>query len=65
MSKVKIRNWFNDTAESLGCKARIGGNGKRPKYYMWRGGIEKGYEVWHPVTMSEFVKLINKYPELH
>lgn len=41
-----IKNDFNRLAEKLGCKARLAGNLKKPKFQMWTGEItHDGYEV--------------------
>lgn len=64
-SKAEIAREWNDKAANLGCKARIGGRGKAPKFYEWRGGYTEGFEVWHPINSQRFALLTSKYPELH
>lgn len=64
-SKQKIANEFNRKAEKLGCRARIGGNGKSPVFYEFRNGIDsQGYEIWYKCDAQKFGQLIAKYPDL-
>lgn len=65
VSKRKIQNTFNDKSAELGCKARIGGAGKQPKFFEFRGTYEKGYEVWYGIDSQRFSTLISNYPQLH
>jgi predicted ribosome quality control (RQC) complex YloA/Tae2 family protein len=63
---VTIRNEFNDKAENLGCNARLGGSGKSPKFFEFRGYYTSdGFEVWVGISIDRFVSLTNKYAELH
>jgi hypothetical protein len=61
-----IKNDFNRLAEKLGCKARLAGNARNPKFQMWTGSISSdGYEIVVGIDSQTFAKLINNYPELH
>lgn len=62
--KTQIQNEFNDKASELGCRARIGGNGKQLKFFEFRGTYTKGFEVWFGIDVQRFVILTDKYPQL-
>jgi hypothetical protein len=62
--KKQIQNAFNEKAAELGCRARIGGNGKKPKFFEFRGTYENGFEVWFGIDTQRFVILTDKYPQL-
>jgi len=65
MSANKIRNEFNRTAEKLGCRARLSGTAKSPKFEMWTGEVtHDGFEVVVGITVGVFCRMIGKYPEL-
>ena len=63
-SKAQTQNKFNDMADELGCRARIGGTRKHIKFFEFRGSYSKGYEVWFPIDQHRFSVLTNKYPQL-
>lgn len=61
----QTKNDFNSLAEKLGCKARIGGDARKIKFFMWTGMVtHDGYEVIVGIDANKFSKLIAKYPEL-
>jgi hypothetical protein len=63
-TKMKIQNDFNNLADSLGCKARIGGTARNPKLFEFRGSYTQGFEVWFPIDAYRFAQITNKYPQL-
>jgi hypothetical protein len=61
-----IKNDFNRLAETLGCRARLAGNAKSPKFQMFTGNITSdGYEMVISIDANKFAQLISNYPELH
>ena len=60
----QMQNQWNDKAENLGCKARIGGTAKKAKFFEARGIDSKGFEVWFPIMADQFAKLTNNYDAL-
>jgi hypothetical protein len=61
-----IKNEFNRTAERLGCKARLAGTAKNPKFQEFTGSISSdGYEIVIGIDANRFGQLISKFPELH
>lgn len=66
MNTRQIKNQFNRTAESLGCKARISGNAKKIRFEMWTGAVDsKGYEIVVGIDSTRFGSLIEPFPQLH
>lgn len=59
--KTKIADKFNDTADGIGCRARIGIYGKKLKFFEFRGSYLKGFEVWLPIDSQRFVGLTAGY----
>ena len=60
-----IKNDFNRLAEQLGCKARLAGNAKSPKFQMWTGSVSyDGYEIVIGVDANKFGQLIANYSQL-
>jgi hypothetical protein len=60
-----IKNDFNRLAETLGCKARLAGNAKKPMFQMWTGSVScDGYEIVIGIDANKFGQLISNYPDL-
>ena len=59
-----IKQSFNQLAQSLGCKARLAGNAKSPKFQELIGESVDGYEIVVGITANRFGQLINNYPAL-
>jgi len=61
-----IKNGFNRLAETLGCRARIGGNAGKIWFAEWTGTTTPdGYEWIVGIDAARFGKLIANFPELH
>jgi len=60
-----IKNDFNRLAETLGCRARLSGNAKKPMFQMWTGSVTfDGFEVVIGIDANRFGQLISNYPQL-
>lgn len=63
---IAIRNEFNTLAQSLGCKARIGGNKRKIEFQMFTGTTTSdGFELVVKIDQTKFGYLIANFPQLH
>jgi N12 class adenine-specific DNA methylase len=56
---------FNNKADELGSKLRIGVEKGKTKFYRWNGSTSgDGTETWVPVDAAKFDEALDKYPGL-
>ena len=62
MTPAAFSKMWNKKAQEIGCPARAQFAKRGMKAFEYRGQDSKGHEVWWPIPVAQFERIVAKFP---